>query len=244
MASGSEPNGKPTESTKTPNQTAHSIDFASAHLSSGLHVMSEKEIIGFHPERAYLEVARSFFNAITQGQDGEETTELKMPPNVMWGLVATSYSMSYASIVAFVNSQFRRFWDDGTLKEKYPNAESLNALLTDKNSLGSLRTALKVFCDCTGKERISEANPILWNELIQIVEKNRHYVIHPKASNEDVEVFFEQTMKEKTWSFAPRVASEIIGYFYEDIDAERNDWLRQNQEFSFPALKLHKEQIT
>jgi hypothetical protein len=209
-----------------------------------LDVMSEEENIDFHIERAYLEVARSFFNAVTHDNENNETRELKMPPNVMWGLVATTYAMSYAAVVAFLNSQFRRFWDDGTLKEMYPDAESLDSLLTDKHRLGSLRTALKVFCECTGRERISEANSKLWNELIQVVETNRHYVVHPKPSGTELNKFFKKAMEENTWSFAPRVASEIIGYFYDDPEAERNDWLRANQDFSFPILKLHKKQIT
>lgn len=204
--------------------------------------MSEEETIGFYPERAYLEVARSFFNAVAHDNENKESRELFLPPNVMWALVATSYAMSYASIVAFLNSQFRRFWNDGTLRKKYPDAASYNSLLTDKSRLGNLREALKVFCDCNEKKRISDANPTLWNELLQVVEKNRHHVIHPKPLEEDTKAFFDATMKEKPWSFAPRVAADVIGYFYEDLEAERNDWLRQNQEFSFPVLKLHQEQ--
>ena len=107
--------------------------------------MSEEENIDFQVERAYLEMARSFFHAVTHDNENKESSVSALPPNVMWGLVATTYAMSYASVVAFLNSQFREYWDNGTLKEKYPDAESLDSLLTDKKRLGSLRTALKIF---------------------------------------------------------------------------------------------------
>ena len=86
--------------------------------------------------------------------------------------------------------------------------------------------------------------PELWNELVQVVEKNRHYLIHPKPTDEEWDQFISQSMVKNPWSFAPRVASDIIGYFYEDFEADRNEWFRQNQEFSFPIIKLHQKQNT
>ena len=188
-------------------------------------------------ERAYLEAARSFFHANIIDSEGNKTGLSKL---TMWALVSISYSMSYTAIVAFYTIQLSRYWDNGVLQKKFPEASSYTDLLWDKKKLGTLKESLKILCDCEGIDRISAANSTLWNELIQVVEKHRHFVIHPKPDREMFQKFVKETMEnpDRPWAFAPRVASEIIGYFYVDLDKPRNDWLRENQEFKFPTIKV------
>jgi len=129
--------------------------------------------ITFYLERAYLEAARSFFHSNVIDHEGKDRKGNEMTPNTIWALVSMSYSMSYTAIVAYTTRQLSRYWDSGPLKEKYPQRSSFTELT--KNELGDLKAALKTLCDCRGKERISSANSTLWNELIQIVERHRHF---------------------------------------------------------------------
>ena len=188
-------------------------------------------------ERAYLEAARSFFHANIVDSEGNKTGMSRL---TMWALVSISYSMSYTAMVAFSTIQLSRYWNNGVLRKKYPKANSFTELLGNKQPLGTLKKSLKILCDCVGKERIPAANRTLWEDLTDVVENYRHYAIHPKPDREMFQKFVKDTMDERPWEFAPRVASEIIGYFYGDPDSPRNDWLRENQDFIFPTIKIIK----
>ncbi|MBC9867607.1 MAG: hypothetical protein F7O42_06940 [Opitutae bacterium] len=145
--------------------------------------------------------------------------------------------MSYNAVLAFATRHLRVYWDNGYLKNKYPERRSFHDLT--RWEFRSLKGHLIALCDCLGKEKISDANNTLWNELIQL-KKDRDFVNHPNPDPEEFQKFVNEALINRTWEFAPRVASDIIGYFYEDLDSPRNNWLRENQEFKFPTIKVIK----
>ena len=188
-------------------------------------------------ERAYLEAARSFLPVNFVDSEGNK---IKISKLTGWALVSIIYSMSYTAVVAFSTIQLLPYWNNGVLRKKFPEASSFDELITDNRKLGTLKKSLKTLCDCQGKKRISEANSTLWTDLIKVVKDHRNFIIHPKPDQEKFQKFFEDVMSNRTWEFAPGVASKIIGYFYDEPDSARNDWLRENQEFKFPTIEVIK----
>ena len=190
--------------------------------------------ITFYLERAYLEGARSFFPTNVVDSEGKDGKENYMTEHTVWALVSISYSMSYNAILAFATRHLKKCWVEGYWKEEYPGI-SFHHLTRKK--IGGLKKHLIALCKCLGKEKISNANNPLWMDLCQLIDY-RHFVNHPNPDQEKLQKFFEGAICNRVWEFAPSVASDIIGYFYEDLDEPRNDWLRENQEFKFLTIKV------
>lgn len=191
--------------------------------------------ITYYLERAYLEGARSFYHANVVDSEGKDGKENYMTQNTVWALVSISYSMSYNAILAFATRHLKDYWDKGYLRDKYPEIGSFEKLTRKK--FRGLKGHLIALCDCLGKEEISDVDNPLWIDLTQLID-DRHFVNHPNPDPEEFQKFVCRAIDNRPWEFAPRVASEIIGYFYEDPDSQRNDWLRENQEFKFPTIKV------
>ena len=103
----------------------------------------------FH-QRDYLFLYVSAYHAkyVIDEKDAHEKENI-ITPNTMMALVAISYSMSYASIVAFTTSQLKPYWDNGELQKKYPKRKTHSEIM--KKELRNLEKRLKHFA-------ISEVN--------------------------------------------------------------------------------------
>lgn len=194
----------------------------------------------FRPERAYLEMARCFHSGLAVDNDGVEVSRRTfklLPSDVTFALVANSYIMSYTAVIAFVNGQLTRFWDNGALKEKFPDAETFDQLTTKNQWLGDIKTSVKELCLQVGKEPLPQAQNELWNDFKSVVHRARNYYSHPKPCM--LEPIIESSFS-KEWDFAPRTAAKIIGYFYDDPDSTRNEWLWKNQQFNVLKFRVAK----
>jgi hypothetical protein len=194
--------------------------------------------LSFRPERAYLEMARCFHLAEAVDDDEREVsprTNQLLPDDITFALVANSYIMSYTAVVAFVNGQLSRYWENGALKERFPEAEDFDQLTKKREYLGDVKKALKELCFHNQKEVISSVQRELWHDFKTVVHRARNYYSHPKPYTLDSVV---RDSFSKEWNFAPLTAAKVIAYFYDDPESPRNEWLWKNQEFNVLKYKV------
>jgi len=184
------------------------------------------------PERAYLELARSFHGASFCRVDGKAgSDEVTITDNTQYALVSQAYVFSHAALVAFVNSQLCLDWSEpnSKLRQDYPDTSDLTHLLRDR--LGELKEAIKALCCCRCIRQLHEADVQLWNDLLQVCKKVRDFVMHSKPIDDEFHDIIVKSHMEHTLGFPSQVAERVLTYLISGMCGEVPLWVRQNQEF-------------
>ncbi|MCE2440155.1 MAG: hypothetical protein J4F39_12100, partial [Candidatus Latescibacteria bacterium] len=97
-----------------------------------------------------------------------------------------------------------------------------------RREFSDIKSALNELARLNGIKPIHETEPEIWGELNQFLRKYRNYFIHP-----DPESFpkFVTEIGGHNLNLGPRVASEIIKYFYTATGTPVPAWLSERGVF-------------
>ena len=170
--------------------------------------------------KSYLDMARCFDGAEVC-RDSKEASENSVFTQE-FAMVSCVYIYSYLAITAFVSEQLYEIWRKPNIKlrEKYSSFESFKDLMWSK--FRDMNRALKELARSNCITPIHEAKPKLWHELNTFLREYRNYFAHP-----DPERFSEviDGIGCLQLNLGPRVATEIIRYFYTATGTPVPGWL-------------------
>ena len=140
------------------------------------------------------------------------------------------------AISAFVSGQLYARWkkEDSSLRRKYSDYCDCGEMMRCK--LRELKTALKVLCEELAIQPLHKKSPKTWNQLNEFLKKYRDWFVHPTP--EKVHCIFTD-IEHRRWDLASNTAVGVIGHFYDELGAERPEWLTKGS-LIIPLLKVTK----
>lgn len=177
--------------------------------------------MNIHITRSYLDLARAVVDTQVYGDPNAEHSE-----DVIFGLMSCTYVYSFMALTAFCSSHLHQQWinNDSSLKRKYENCESFEQLMA--GPLKELKKALTELANQLGIQPLHKSNPALWRELNELLKKYRDYFIHPNPEH------FHHHLENAgnfQWGFPARVASEIIGHFFQTTGTQVPSWVSRGR---------------
>ena len=176
--------------------------------------------------KAYLDMARCF-HGTEICSDADKVSENAMFDEE-FARVSCIYIYSHMAIMAFVGEQLYDVWKkpDNMLRRKYPKSDNFKDLM--EFDLRDPKCALKELACIHGISPIHKAQPEIWRELNQFLRKYRNYFVHP-----DPQSFPEilTNISGQKLNLGPRVATEIIMYFYTATETPFPAWLSKRGVF-------------
>ena len=170
--------------------------------------------------KSYLDMARCF-DGTKVCRDTDEVSEDSVSTQEFAG-VSCAYIYSYLAITAFVSEQLYVIWKKPStnLREKYSSFENFRELMWKE--FRGINRALKELARSKCITPIHEAKPKVWQELNEFLREYRDNFVHP-----DPESFpeFIKAISRHQLNLGPRVATEIIKYFYTATGTPVPDWL-------------------
>ena len=138
--------------------------------------------------------------------------------------VSCVYIYSYSAITAFVSEQLYAIWKKpgNRLREEFSSFGNFNDLM--RSEFRDIKRALKKLARLNDITPFHEANPKVWQELNKFLREYRNYFAHP-----DPESFsdFINGIGCHQLNLGPRVATEIIKYFYTATGTPVPGWLSE-----------------
>lgn len=199
--------------------------------------------IRFEPERAYLEMARAALPVailkpnLPESAEEPDWSSLSATPNTLLAILAQSYVFSYMAVTAWANKQIGVLWKeaDRPIQKLYPEANSLGELLN--RELKQLKDVLKAISEVHNIKPLHEAEPRIWNDLLQVVERVRHFLTHPVLNQDEFDEIVGEAGTRRSWEFPSTVAEKTIAYFYDANGYPVPDWVHENQEFTIEGFR-------
>ena len=185
--------------------------------------MESKEITQqYHIAKSYLDMARAVIDTRIHRQKSNSKNDVIN--DVIGGFMSCTYVYSYAAIVAFISGQLHRRWklEDSRLRKNYSTYGNFNDLM--RCEFGEIKDGLKELCRELGIQPHHEGTPQLWSVLNDFLKKYRDWFIHPTP--EGFNESFDR-IGNKEWMFASNTAVEVIGYYFDEVNCPRPDWLKK-----------------
>ena len=173
----------------------------------------------YHIAKSYLDMARAVIDTELHEQKSGSKND------AFFGLMSCTYVYSYVAIVAFVSGQLHRRWkqEDSQLRKKHhPKYGTFNDLM--RYEFGEIKDGLKELCCELNIPPHHKGAPQVWNALNDFLKKYRDWFIHPTPEG------FNESFDEvgnKQWMFASNTAVEVIGYYFDEVNCPRPDWLKK-----------------
>lgn len=196
------------------------------------------ESIKIEPPKAFLEHARSLINVkILAPSDEKVPDDSVLPSGLIFASIAQTYIFSYLSVLAFVTENVSGIWKEkkSDITNVYPNAQSVEHLFN--SDLKEVKEALKFLCSFHKIKPIHEAEPILWNDFLQVVKTTRDFFSHPIPDEHKFDKIVGDAFTKHNWQFASSIAVGIISYFYSAKNLEIPNWLKENQDFKIESIR-------
>lgn len=208
----------------------------------------------------YLEMARSVFTGIHHPQmktqeEIEAEEEFDPIAGTIFSITTVTIIYSYLALEAFSNYHLYRIWEHSReahkameeLKQRDPE-HTKNLIPTydqfyqeygrydrfedlKQTDLRELGERMKVICDAFKIPKIHEVDTRLWQEFKGLLEKARHFLVHPfpdptKFQNVMKTILWERKIGEYT-----QTAQNVIKYFYNQLGKEVPKWVENNTLF-------------
>lgn len=198
--------------------------------------------------QSYLELARCVFTSLHHPSGSVQRFVARHGrsrfASAVFALTSLTIIYSYLAIEAFVNYQLYQIWkkretDDpaGThFKKRFGDIPKFEDLR--RTRLRELPERIKALCDFLGYEQIHNRQPQLWQDFKTLVEKARHFLVHPFPDLERVQQLFSQTLTKTPGGLYVRVAEEVIQHFHTEGHVTSPSWLRENQLIRFRGVEL------
>lgn len=214
--------------------------------------MDEDEIrLQVSLSRVYLELARAVF----QSRQAPQVTKGTAPDHpVLFGLMSVTILYSYLALESFINYHFCTV--HARAIEAHDACEQLGKLHSDheivplyddfyseygSKPLKSLRLELKEkiksVCLAYSTPQIYEEKPRLWQDFCGVLKPARDFLVHAAPEPSIFEPHMQRILEETTAGKYVQIATDIIGYFYEQCGLERPSWLSENELIQFRAIR-------
>ena len=173
-----------------------------------------------HVTRAYLDLARVVIDAQIHGNPDAENSE-----DVIFALMSCTYIYSFMALTAFSSSHLHEIWiqNPSKLKIKYKNCDTFEQLMA--GPLKELKVALNELSTQLGITPIHKSKPAKWRELNEMLKGFRDYFVHPNPEAFHNHVQATVSLK---WAFPSKLASEIIGYYFQETGKEIPSWVSKS----------------
>ena len=173
-----------------------------------------------HVTKSYLDMARSVVDTTMYGNPEKELGE-----DAVFSLMSCTYVFSYMALTSFCASHFHQLWEaeNCALKKKFDRCENFEQLMA--GPLKTIKISLQELCAQLNIKKLHEARPKEWRELNELLKGYRDYFVHPNPEN------FHQHLEatgNTEWGFPTKVASEIIGYYFEATNKDIPSWVLQS----------------
>jgi hypothetical protein len=193
----------------------------------------------YNVPQCYLELARSALTSLHSTKKREDI--LKNYPNEManalFALVSTSVIYSYMTIEAFVNAQLYNIWtkrknsnsyQGKKFNSEFSNIQEFESLKKDKK-IRELNERIKTLCRLLEYKQIHNEDPKLWQEFNELIDKARHYLIHPFPDPQKFNETMKTILEQNKAGLYVEVAEKIINYLYSQAKRDAPDWLKENK---------------
>jgi hypothetical protein len=127
--------------------------------------------------------------------------------------------------------------------QKYGHCREFESLKsTDLRDLGE---RIKIICKTYNIPQVHEADPQLWQSFKDLLEKARHFLIHPFPDPSK----FQDTMKTILWDTGTgeyaQIAQRIIAHIYRERGLKTPAWLEKNTLFTIKGFDyIHERECS
>lgn len=219
----------------------------------------------------YLEMARSVFTGIHHPEKKPQDqilAEEGIDPfaGIIFSITTATIIYSYLALEAFVNYHLYQIWETSRiahgafedLKQKKPSwAEKTIPIYrnfyqdygqfdqfedlkqTDLNDLGK---RIKVICEAFKIRKIHDVDTRLWQQFKELLEKTRHFLVHPFPDPTKFQDMMKTLLWEKKLGEYVQIAQDVIKHFYIETGKEVPEWVEKNTLFLIKGFEyLHKK---
>jgi hypothetical protein len=96
------------------------------------------------------------------------------------------------------------------------------------------KTLCKIMSFASPAEKISK----VWQEFNDLARVTRHFLVHPSPSPVEFDDLMSKILTDLPLGTYPRIASELIGYLYDQSGMQRPLWLSENTLIAFRGIDI------
>ncbi len=208
----------------------------------------------------YLEMARAVFTGIHHPEK-KPIDKIRSDDGIspITGIIflATSATIiySYLALEAFANYHLYEIWKTSKIAHtaienlRQKNPKSVENVVPTYDSfyqkygqcdrfkdlkstdLMELGKRIKVICETLGIRKIHDVDPKLWQSFKELLEKARHFLIHPIPDPSEFEDMMKTILLEKELGEYVQIAQKIITHFYTETGHNTSEWVDKNTLF-------------
>ncbi len=204
--------------------------------------------------QSYLETARSIYNIKIEGTN----KDINDIANISLALTSISTIYSYMAVESFINRNLYNIWKDcqkaksiidensdiqtnvkyPEFCKKYLDCDDFKKLKDKKYGLSNLKKRIKEVCKARKIKNIYDVDNGLWADFLHLVERARHFLIHPYPDPKEFAENMDKLLIENELKLYPQIAEKIIKHFYDQLNETPPEWLEQNKLFKFNKMEI------
>lgn len=218
----------------------------------------------------YLEMARSIFTGIHPPENktiDQILAEEGIDPfaGIIFSITSVTVIYSYLALESFTNYHLYKIWETSRkaheavedLKQRDPKvAEKIiptyDSFYKDygrfnrfedlkQTNLKDLDKRIKVICEAYKISKIHDTDTKLWQEFKGLLEKVRHFLVHPFPDPTKFQDMMKTILQEKKLGHYVQIAQDIIKHFYMETGIEVPNWIEKNTLFLIKGFEYLKK---
>ena len=213
----------------------------------------EQKIFYIPITQCYLEMARSIIYANVRHNNEQKDEKIDRDSSFTFAFASLTTIYSYLAVESFTNYHLYELLKSA--KYNHQQIEEINKLHPELNAkalyedfyqkygdkdnfadlknteIGKMKGKLKVLCNEFKFPQIYDSEPKLWQELLELLEKTRDFLIHPNPDEDIFQKYCKLLSTEKPFQTFPEVAASIIKYFYNSAKVQPPSYLEKNELF-------------
>ncbi|MGA9363007.1 MAG: hypothetical protein WBW16_01415 [Bacteroidota bacterium] len=212
--------------------------------------------------QAYLEMARSYVDALAHST----TADPAAPPkgrSQQWATTTFAFASlttvcSYMAVEAFTNHELYEIWHLSRLSrdqaeqmkrdnvsiiptydrfyKEYGHVDEFVKL--KDHGLSDLKDRMKTVWEAEEIPPMHEKNKVLWDQFLDLVERARHFLIHPFPDQMLVQKISERLFWTEPYVKHPQLASDVIGYSFKEAGRPLPEYLSRNRLFKISGIEI------
>lgn len=202
------------------------------------------------PEQWYLEISRSVLPLYIASNSRNKA--LKKDINTHYNMICAwstvTIVFSCMAIEGFCN---KKLWDVWKIYKQNPTSaigrhfEKIMKDVSNYRKFESLKNhpnvrelgeRIKTLCKLYNIKSVYEVDKKLWNEFKILVEKCRHFLIHPLPDPEKFDKHFKIISNTELGKYST-IAEKVIKHFWNELKKKPPTWLDQNELFKVSSIE-------
>ncbi len=209
----------------------------------------EPLVISYQIEQIYVELARA---AAEMGvyklyKNPVEPDKINEENNIRFAAVAISVVFAYSAIEASINAQLHMIFSQIQNLTEEERSAGFNYKFRDekyrdgfkdeasweKLCWSDMKNKLKALASALNIPPLHEKDGTLWQEILDISEDIRNFIIHPDPRSKEFQDKMQKIMEKHVAGVYAELASKTIRYFIEARGITSPEWLSKNLLFRF-----------